>query len=95
MELWITGCLGPYSIIHSFGNGLYQIEEKATGKVIERVNGSHLKPFISNFSTVSYEKPSENLPYVKDNDAIPSHQDIALQEEQGQRARPIRFVLPL
>jgi hypothetical protein len=37
--------LGPYTIVHSLGKGLYSIVDKTTGKVLDRVNGFHLKPF--------------------------------------------------
>lgn len=38
--------VGPYKIIGSLGRGLYRLENLAdTTKIINRINGVHLKPF--------------------------------------------------
>ena len=39
--------LGPYSIKQILGNGLYSVKDLCTKQVIQRVNGCHLKPYLS------------------------------------------------
>ena len=37
--------LGPYTITHVLGKGLYSLKDDNTDQVVKRVNGFHLKPY--------------------------------------------------
>jgi hypothetical protein len=38
---------GPYKIVSSLGRGLFKLEENSSGKIVDRVNGVHLKKYFA------------------------------------------------
>ena len=39
---------GPFMIVQNLGKGFFKLESSANNRIIERINGSHLKPYKDN-----------------------------------------------
>ena len=57
-------CLGPYTITHVLGKGLYSLKDDNRDQEVKRVNGFHLKPYQMPPSTTQIHLVCHNWQYT-------------------------------